>query len=113
MLLETDIAAGTAELEAIVASADGLQTSADRATTTHHFSNTLYNVMRAASLSTTTPSTGPTSSTSSGSGTAVYWTSRPCSLQHCRSASTMRRCSPRPQLPARPTYSGSATPTFR
>lgn len=45
-LLETDIAAGTAELEAIVASADGLQTSADRATTTHHFSNTLYNVMR-------------------------------------------------------------------
>ncbi len=45
-LLETDIVAGTAELEAIVASADGLQTSADRATTTHHFSNTLYNVMR-------------------------------------------------------------------
>ncbi len=45
-LLETDIAAGTAELETIVASADGLQTSADHATTTHHFSNTLYNVMR-------------------------------------------------------------------
>ena len=45
-LLENDIAAGSAELEAIVANADGLQISADGATTTHHFSNTLYNVMR-------------------------------------------------------------------
>ena len=44
--LEADIAHGAADLQAIVASADGLQISADRSATTHHFSNTLYNVMR-------------------------------------------------------------------
>ena len=44
--LEVDIARGTEELVAIAAASDGLQRSADRATTTHHLSNTLFNVMR-------------------------------------------------------------------
>ncbi len=44
--LEVDVAEGTEALVAIVAASDGLQLSADRATTTHHLSNTLFNVMR-------------------------------------------------------------------
>ncbi|MCO5213233.1 MAG: hypothetical protein M9936_26325 [Caldilinea sp.] len=44
--VEADIARGTAELTALVASADGLQTSADELTTAHHFANVLFNIMR-------------------------------------------------------------------
>ncbi|HTX91995.1 MAG TPA: hypothetical protein VMC09_12345, partial [Anaerolineales bacterium] len=44
--LESDIASGSAALWAIVASADGLQFSADRVVTAHHFSNVLFNTMR-------------------------------------------------------------------
>jgi hypothetical protein len=40
------IAAGSANLRSIVASADGLQETADRRTTAHHFSNVLFNAMR-------------------------------------------------------------------
>ncbi|MFI3201264.1 MAG: hypothetical protein R3Y54_07045 [Eubacteriales bacterium] len=42
----TDISRGTQELLDIVASADGLQETADETATAHHFLNTLYNVMR-------------------------------------------------------------------
>ena len=44
--LETDIAAGTANLRAILAAADGLQAGADRASTVHHTANVLFNTMR-------------------------------------------------------------------
>ncbi|MFI3174063.1 MAG: hypothetical protein R3Y53_02535 [Bacillota bacterium] len=41
-----DLAQGTKELKDIVASADGLQETADMTATAHHYLNTLYNVMR-------------------------------------------------------------------
>ncbi|MCP4995197.1 MAG: hypothetical protein GY934_15675, partial [Gammaproteobacteria bacterium] len=44
--LEKDIERGTVELVKYVASADGLQVSADEATTSHHFANVLFNIMR-------------------------------------------------------------------
>ncbi len=44
--LEGDIAKGTKDLFSIVANADGLQWTGDRMSTAHHFSNTLFNVMR-------------------------------------------------------------------
>ena len=44
--LEADITRGSAILEAIVASADGLQFSSDQLVTAHHFSNVLFNTMR-------------------------------------------------------------------
>ena len=44
--LETDIAHGTQELTALVASADGLQLSAEPLTTVHHTANVLFNIMR-------------------------------------------------------------------
>jgi len=44
--LEEDIELGTKELVSTVASADGLQKSGDRLSAAHHFSNTLFNVMR-------------------------------------------------------------------
>jgi hypothetical protein len=44
--LEADIAQGTKDLVSIVASADGLQLTGDRLSAAHHFSNTLFNVMR-------------------------------------------------------------------
>jgi hypothetical protein len=44
--LEDDIDKCTRELLAIVAGADGLQLSADRLSTAHHFANTLFNTMR-------------------------------------------------------------------
>jgi hypothetical protein len=45
-LLEEDVKRGTSDLVAIVASADGLQLSGDRLSAVHHFSNTLFNIMR-------------------------------------------------------------------
>ncbi|GIK39693.1 MAG: hypothetical protein BroJett011_35260 [Chloroflexota bacterium] len=44
--LEDDIEQGTAELVKYVASADGLQLSADQSTTSHHFANVLFNILR-------------------------------------------------------------------
>jgi hypothetical protein len=44
--LEEDIERGTKDLVSIVASADGLQMSGDRLSAAHHFSNTLFNIMR-------------------------------------------------------------------
>ncbi len=44
--LETDIAAGTANLRTLIANADGLQVSADQMCTAHHLSNVLFNIMR-------------------------------------------------------------------
>ncbi len=44
--LEAGIAAGTSTLKGMVASADGIQHSADEHGTARHFSNTLFNVMR-------------------------------------------------------------------
>ncbi len=44
--IETDIAQATAELVSYVAAADGLQLSAQRTTTAHHFANVLFNIMR-------------------------------------------------------------------
>ncbi|UCC53960.1 MAG: hypothetical protein JSV68_08305, partial [Anaerolineaceae bacterium] len=44
--IEADIAQGTAELMRCVAAADGLQLSARQITTTHHFANVLFNIMR-------------------------------------------------------------------
>jgi hypothetical protein len=44
--LEQDIALNTLNLEKIVASADGLQVSADELCTAHHFANVMFNVMR-------------------------------------------------------------------
>jgi hypothetical protein len=44
--IEADIAEGTANLSRIVASADGLQISAQQTTSAHHFANVLFNVMR-------------------------------------------------------------------
>ena len=44
--LEDDIAQGTADLINYVAAADGLQISADKSITTHHFANVLFNIMR-------------------------------------------------------------------
>jgi hypothetical protein len=44
--LEADIQRGHDRLTAIVASADGLQASADHLSTAHHLSNVLFNVMR-------------------------------------------------------------------
>ena len=44
--LEEDIAKGTKDLVSIVANADGLQLTGDRLSAAHHFSNTLFNVMR-------------------------------------------------------------------
>ncbi len=44
--LEADIAQGTDELVKYVASADGLQLSADEPVTAHHFANVLFNIMR-------------------------------------------------------------------
>ena len=45
-LLEQDIAHGSTELVSLVASADGLQQSADPLTTAHHFANVTFNIMR-------------------------------------------------------------------
>lgn len=44
--IEADIAQGTANLVRCVAAADGLQLSAEQATTSHHFANVLFNIMR-------------------------------------------------------------------
>ena len=44
--IEEDIAQGTANLIEFVAAADGLQITADKTTTTHHFANVLFNIMR-------------------------------------------------------------------
>jgi hypothetical protein len=44
--IETDIAEGTAELAALVGSADGGQQTAQENVATHHFANTLFNIMR-------------------------------------------------------------------
>ena len=44
--IEDDVDANTAHLNRIVALADGLQLSADKAATTHHFANVMFNVMR-------------------------------------------------------------------
>lgn len=48
--LEADIARGRAELEALVAAADGRQQSADEMTAAHHAANTLFNIMRGGSF---------------------------------------------------------------
>ncbi|MGB3717455.1 MAG: hypothetical protein WA996_23775, partial [Candidatus Promineifilaceae bacterium] len=44
--IEVDIALGTANLIRFVAAADGLQLTAQETTTTHHFANVLFNIMR-------------------------------------------------------------------
>lgn len=44
--LERDIARNTSNLKKIVASADGLQGSADQLCSAHHFANVMFNVMR-------------------------------------------------------------------
>ena len=44
--IEEDVARGTATLVQYVAAADGLQQSAEQNTTTHHFANVLFNIMR-------------------------------------------------------------------
>ena len=44
--IEADIAQGTTDLLRYVAAADGLQLSAQPTTTTHHFANVLFNIMR-------------------------------------------------------------------
>jgi hypothetical protein len=44
--LEDDIEQGSAALVNYVAAADGLQLSADESTTSHHFANVLFNIMR-------------------------------------------------------------------
>lgn len=44
--IDRDIERGTEALRAIVADTDGVQVSADEATTAHHFANTLFNDMR-------------------------------------------------------------------
>ncbi len=44
--IEADIARGTEELVRFVASADGLQLTAQETTTAHHFANVLFNIMR-------------------------------------------------------------------
>ncbi len=44
--LERDIAQSTLDLQKIVASADGLQLSADQPSTAHHFANVLFNTLR-------------------------------------------------------------------
>lgn len=44
--IEADIAKGTQALNAIVASADGLQVTGDRVSSTHHYANVLFNTMR-------------------------------------------------------------------
>jgi hypothetical protein len=45
-VLERDITSNNINLEKIVASADGLQTSSDQLCTAHHFANVMFNVMR-------------------------------------------------------------------
>ena len=45
-MVEEDVDIGTRNLAGIVASADGLQLSGDVASSAHHFSNVLFNVMR-------------------------------------------------------------------
>ncbi len=45
-LLETDIAENAEALRRYVGSTDGLQTSAQRETTVHHFANVMFNIMR-------------------------------------------------------------------
>ena len=45
-LLEEDILANAAALQRLVASADGLQLTAQRGTSAHHFANVMFNVMR-------------------------------------------------------------------
>ncbi len=44
--VEADIQRGTQRLRALVASADGLQTTSEELSASRHFSNTLYNIMR-------------------------------------------------------------------
>ncbi len=44
--IETDIDDNTAHLNEIIACADGIQLSADKAATTHHFANVMFNLMR-------------------------------------------------------------------
>jgi hypothetical protein len=44
--IESDIAAGSQALNAIVASTDGLQLTADRMSSAHHYANVLFNTMR-------------------------------------------------------------------
>jgi hypothetical protein len=44
--IEADIARGTEDLVRFVASADGLQLTAQETTTAHHFANVLFNIMR-------------------------------------------------------------------
>jgi hypothetical protein len=49
--IERDIALNNLNLEKIVASADGLQTSSDQLVTAHHFANVMFNVMRGGNFS--------------------------------------------------------------
>ena len=44
--VEDDIAQGAADLVRFVAAADGMQSSAEESTTTHHFANVMFNIMR-------------------------------------------------------------------
>ena len=44
--IEDDIAQGSVDLVRFVANADGLQASAEQPTTTHHFANVMFNIMR-------------------------------------------------------------------
>ncbi|HSN74428.1 MAG TPA: hypothetical protein VL334_04935, partial [Anaerolineae bacterium] len=44
--IEADVARGTEDLVRFVASADGLQLTAQETTTAHHFANVLFNIMR-------------------------------------------------------------------
>ncbi len=44
--LDTDISLGSKDLNAIIASADGLQISADQLSSAHHYANVLFNTMR-------------------------------------------------------------------
>ncbi len=46
MEIEKDIEHNRNEIQALVAQADGLQLSADQPTTSHHFANVLFNIMR-------------------------------------------------------------------
>ncbi|MEM8487381.1 MAG: hypothetical protein AAF564_17645 [Bacteroidota bacterium] len=44
--IEADVADGTTQLKRLVASADGMQSTADLMTTTRHYANVLFNIMR-------------------------------------------------------------------
>ena len=116
-LLEQDIARGSTELVSLVASADGLQQSADPLTTAHHFANVIIQHYARRHLRRQRPrSIKRTCSTSSAPATAACWTQPSPALPSwpiCRALYLLPISMSAPPPLARRTSSASAMSTCR